>query len=718
MLNNNLEYTVGFNTEEWGRGTAQYIDFIVTEDCNLRCKYCYISHKNSKKNMKFETAKKFIDYFLSDKIIKAPNVILGFIGGEPFLEIDLINKIVDYFKIQTYLKNLEWYWNYRISICTNGINYDNSKVQEFIKKNKNKLSITITVDGTKEKHDLQRVFLNGEGSYDIIEKNIPLWLTQFPGDTKVTFAHDDLKLLRDSIIHLWKLGISSVNANVVFEDVWEKNDDKIFEQQLIELADYIIDNNLYDKYQCSFFSDFIGEPYRKEDLVKTTCGAGKMIAVGPSGNLYPCLRYKDYSLNNKKEIVIGDVDTGIDMEKVRAFRLATFKFQCDKECIKCEVATGCSYCQGHSYDCADTETNFQRAKYICKMHKARVRANNYFFNRLYNEKNIERVTYRNEYKKMYFILSDQYIPFCENYNNIYSKNKMSKETIKKGLLYCKENFFTPVFLHSKDKIIDETLDIYNGYRIQHIISAKFYQEIANKKNYILVFDKDSIHIECENQESIILNVDWNDIYYLYDYIVELFSKTERINLNLLNINKKVDWKLYKNQLNKIKDFLVDEWTENGNFKEFNKITDIFFVDSQDTCGAGENSMALSPSGEFYVCPLRYSTGQKSIGDLIEGMNNKNKHLYSLEYAPLCSECPATHCIRCNYINKLFTNEVNIPPSFKCKASFIEKEISSNFKQLMKNKKINLRELTKTDYIDPMTLYMKNSKQIIGYQIAD
>lgn len=49
---------------EWGYGNAQSITFIVTEDCNLRCKYCYITHKSSNRKMSYDVAKKFIDYIL------------------------------------------------------------------------------------------------------------------------------------------------------------------------------------------------------------------------------------------------------------------------------------------------------------------------------------------------------------------------------------------------------------------------------------------------------------------------------------------------------------------------------------------------------------------------------------------------------------------------------------------------------------------------------
>ncbi len=31
-------------------------------------------------------------------------------------------------------------------------------------------------------------------------------------------------------------------SNIVFEDIWKEGDDKIFEEQLFDLADYILEN--------------------------------------------------------------------------------------------------------------------------------------------------------------------------------------------------------------------------------------------------------------------------------------------------------------------------------------------------------------------------------------------------------------------------------------------------------------------------------------------
>lgn len=229
----------------WLEGAAKTITFIVTKDCQLACKYCYLVGKNENERMSIETAKAAVDYILDTRdFFNEESVIWEFIGGEPFLEIDLIDNICDYIKTQMFVKNHHWFNSYRFNFATNGINYNSSKVQNFIKKNWTHLSIGITIDGTKIKHDLNRVYKNSEkGSYDDVVLNIPLWLNQFPtSGTKVTISSPDIPYIKESVLHLYSLGIHEVNINVVYEDVWKEGDDLKFEEQLLLLADEIIDN--------------------------------------------------------------------------------------------------------------------------------------------------------------------------------------------------------------------------------------------------------------------------------------------------------------------------------------------------------------------------------------------------------------------------------------------------------------------------------------------
>lgn len=373
------------------------ITFIVTKDCQLACKYCYLVGKNSKERMSWEVAKQAIDYILDQEAnMVDESVVWDFIGGEPFIEIELIDKICDYLKIEMYRRAHHWFDSYRFSFSTNGLNYHTSKVQQFIKKNHKHLSIGITIDGTQQKHDLNRIYKKREGdtlergSYHDVVRNIPLWLEQFPNAaTKVTISSEDIPFIKESVLHLYSLGIHQIHINCVFEDVWKDGDDLLFENQLIDLADAIIDNRYYTNYTCSFFVENLGKPKDSLRQNRNWCGTGKMLAIDGLGNFYPCNRFAQFSLRSKTARVIGNIYDGIDKNKLRPFLSLDRCTQSTQKCIDCEVAEGCAWCQGENYDAAETDTIFQRSIAICKMHKARVRANNYYWNKLYRKLELE-----------------------------------------------------------------------------------------------------------------------------------------------------------------------------------------------------------------------------------------------------------------------------------------------------------------------------------------
>jgi uncharacterized protein len=167
----------------------------------------------------------------------------------------------------------------------------------------------------------------------------------------------------------------------VNEDVWKSGDDELFEEQLVELADYIIDHDLARDYICSLFTRHIGQPLKPEDD-RNWCGAGKMLAVDPDGTFYPCVRFAPFSLGHKPGRPIGNCFDGVDRNKLRPFLAMTRRSQSTEECLSCDVASGCSWCSGCNYDMADSPTIYQRATFLCAMHKARVRANNYYWTKL------------------------------------------------------------------------------------------------------------------------------------------------------------------------------------------------------------------------------------------------------------------------------------------------------------------------------------------------
>jgi uncharacterized protein len=334
--------------------------------------------------MPFDIARRAIDYLLTNRTLFSEQAVTFDFGfGEPFLEIEMIDQVSDYIKLRLYELQHPWFDNYRFSFATNGILYADPRIQRYIEKNKTHMSISFSLDGTREKHDRQRIYPDGRGSYDDVVKNVPLWLEQFPpGRTKSTIGSGDLPYIKDSVLHLWSLGIKNVAMNVVFEDVWQDGDDDVFEDQLKQLADHILANKLYTEYNCTLFSSDIGRPLDPIRENTTWCGAGKMLTVDAEGRFYPCHHFVGASLAKQQALSIGNCFDGLDHNRVRPFLALNRVVQSPKECVECDIASGCAFCKGVDYDESSSGTIYHRAIHICKMHAARVRANRYYFERL------------------------------------------------------------------------------------------------------------------------------------------------------------------------------------------------------------------------------------------------------------------------------------------------------------------------------------------------
>ncbi len=359
---------------------SKMITFIVTKDCQLRCRYCYLVGKNNKERMSFETASKAVDYILSEpRLCNSEAVVWDFIGGEPLLEIRLIDEIMTYIVSKTHRTKHVWSENYTIRLTTNGLLYSSGDFQAFLRKYEGHLSVNISIDGDKAKNDANRVFPNGRGSYDAIKESIALWREQFPEEgTKMTISHDDLPFVYQGLVHLVSLGIRKIDVNPVLEDVWQEGDQYVFEDQLISFADYVIDNHLWNQLMISCFEQHMGMPLEQDSI--DFCGP-MMLSVDAQGNFYTCLRFAQYSLREKKPRIIGNIRDGIRWNLLRPFYVYPLSVVAPK-CLACPIASGCKTCPAENYDSAQTDTIYQKSLAACDIHKARVHAKNYYWNKL------------------------------------------------------------------------------------------------------------------------------------------------------------------------------------------------------------------------------------------------------------------------------------------------------------------------------------------------
>ena len=369
------------------------ITFQITDDCNLCCSYCYQINKGHHK-MPFEIAKTLIDELLhNDKLIenyvKSKNslgVILEFIGGEPLLEIDLIDQIIDYFIKQCIILHHPWIDRFRVSICSNGVLYFTPKVQDFIKKHQTHLSFSISIDGNKKLHDTCRVFPDGTGSYDLAIKAAKHYMKHYDQylGSKMTLSPSNINFTSSALINLWENGYSYIYANCVYEKGWTIEHAKILYNELKKTADYLLNNYLEKIKGASILNFDLNQ--QKNTSNKNFCGGdGNMLAIDYKGDLYPCLRYMESSIGQSQSpYIIGNVNDGIGYNQQTKDMIAgldvTYQSQSPQECLDCPVSSECGWCSALNYQ--EFGTINKRTTYTCLMHKARVLANYYYQNKM------------------------------------------------------------------------------------------------------------------------------------------------------------------------------------------------------------------------------------------------------------------------------------------------------------------------------------------------
>ena len=409
---------------------CRQITFQVTEDCCMACTYCYQNHK-TKKKMTWETIQPFLDELLTDKneLINTKTsigLILDFIGGEPFLEIDLIDKICTYVFNYFIIHHHPWLLKTRISLCSNGLLYFDEKVQTFLKKFGKFCSLGFSIDGDKTLHDMCRKDLNGNGTYDRAIKATLHWFNTSKdiATTKMTLSPSNIFYSSNAIIDLIQKGFVEIWVNCVYEEGWTYEHATVLYNEFKKVANYIIENDLYDKIFIRIFNRQLYSPLKKDMIKSNWCGgiADMSMAIDPNGKMFSCIRYMESSLNgHQKELAFGDIKNGYlstDEYKQNYNYMSniTLQSQSTEECINCPVANGCGWCSAYNYEKFGDINH--RATFICPMHKAEALVNVYYWNTLYKkfhlsdifplylpDKDIDKIVSKSEKQILYELIS-------------------------------------------------------------------------------------------------------------------------------------------------------------------------------------------------------------------------------------------------------------------------------------------------------------------------
>lgn len=328
----------------------------VTQQCNLRCKYCiYSEDKNlsqrshSDNVMTWEIAKSAID-FLYAHSIEADDISIGFYGGEPLLAFPLIKKIVVYAD-EIFAGKDRIY-----SITTNGT-LISDEVAHYL--NEHKFRVAFSIDGPKEAQNKNRIFRDGSGTYDIVVKNIEkLYRCASSLNASEYFSINSVISPDQEYTGLKEMFSNPIIDRLTFQSTFIEEDDHIIQPsaKFLEDFDYDVflecykhfrhlDNSSNSKHALQEIDSLISDLRRFSDTSVAPvsapsgpCIPGKLrLFVNCFGDMYPCER-----VNESEAMKIGSIGEGINLKKV--VELLNVGQLSEGKCKKCFAFSLCGLC--------------------------------------------------------------------------------------------------------------------------------------------------------------------------------------------------------------------------------------------------------------------------------------------------------------------------------------------------------------------------------------
>lgn len=308
-----------------------YIQWHVTNLCNLRCKHCYQDDFSKKSDLDWPGLQRVSDHFLTTLREWDKTACIHLTGGEPLLKPELF-PLLDDLDQQSMVEEL--------GIITNGLSIDRETLRRlsgFSKLKKMKISLD---GGDAETNDSIR----SRGTFERVMQNLPL--IKRTGRFEIIFMFTVMKKNFKNLPSFFKLcqdlgmdgliierfiplgrGKESLNE-VLSKEEWKET--------IRMLSDFfsIEDVNSFLPYQ-AFQVSFNGE---EPELLGAPCVIGKDgFCIMPDGEVFPCRRFP-VSIGNLLETPLKKIWEESDiLEKLR--RKENLKGKCGicemKDCRGC-----------------------------------------------------------------------------------------------------------------------------------------------------------------------------------------------------------------------------------------------------------------------------------------------------------------------------------------------------------------------------------------------
>lgn len=269
---------------------------ILSEQCNLACKYCFLGNNDAEKrshfnlkNMTVEIADKAIDFYvrqlkLSGCDFEKEHPVVIFYGGEPMVNAPVLvyiaEKLIAMKEQESCLKNLN------MSMVTNGLLLDAERIKKLKELG---VGVAISVDGFTENDNAMRVDRQGNTVFGKILEKIKL--CQELGldiSLSVTLSEETVKN-RENIIKLVKeYGIKSFGFNIMMS-----SDTFVLPESYNEAAAQFIIDEFVELRKLGIYEDRMMrklDAFAKSQVYYSDCAAtaGGQIVIAPNGQVGIC----------------------------------------------------------------------------------------------------------------------------------------------------------------------------------------------------------------------------------------------------------------------------------------------------------------------------------------------------------------------------------------------------------------------------------------------
>lgn len=317
--------------------------FILTEQCNLACKYCFLGNAEKKPKvtdypMSIETAEKALIFF-AEQTRKIPKYFdeeksIIFYGGEPLIKFETlrftVKKCHEFQRMKLITDNLSF------MIVTNGLLLNPENIS-FMRDNN--INVSVSLDGADERANSSRIDRNGKSVYQNVLEKIKLAVSMgLNVSLSVTITEETLNDMNALTELLRDTGINSLCFNVLQRTKGFCVSDDYYVRASGFIAEFYRRTKSMGIYEERFMRKL--KSFARQNLYFHDCAAssGNQIVITPDGHVGICQGCTEDRRYFITDIYHPEYDICND-DTVRKFVSCSPVFR--EECRKCEALGLC-----------------------------------------------------------------------------------------------------------------------------------------------------------------------------------------------------------------------------------------------------------------------------------------------------------------------------------------------------------------------------------------